>query len=64
MKANRIIIALVMLMAGMSSCQDWFDVSPKADVKAEDIAEIKRLLNEEHIYLMKNEAGIESENLL
>ncbi len=34
------------------------------DVKAEDIAEIKRLLNEEHIYLMKNEAGIESENLL
>ena len=32
MKANRIIIALVMLMAGMSSCQDWFDVSPKADV--------------------------------
>ena len=34
------------------------------DVKAEDIAEIKRLLKEEHIYLMKNEAGIESENLL
>lgn len=34
------------------------------DVKAKDIAEIKRLLNEEHIYLMKNEAGIESENLL
>lgn len=34
------------------------------DVKAEDIAEIKRLLNEEHIYLMKNEAGIEGENLL
>lgn len=28
------------------------------DVKAEDIAEIKRLLNEEHIYLMKNEVGI------
>ena len=39
MKANRIIIALVMLMAGMSSCQDWFDVSPKADVKAEDMFE-------------------------
>lgn len=34
------------------------------DVKAEDILEIKRLLKEEHIYLMKNEAGIESENLL
>ena len=28
-----------MLMAGMSSCQDWFDVSPKADVKAEDMFE-------------------------
>ncbi|MBP3919304.1 MAG: hypothetical protein J6I50_09085 [Clostridia bacterium] len=30
------------------------------DVKAEDILEIKKLLQEEHIYLMKNEAGIES----
>lgn len=32
------------------------------DIKAEDILEIKRLLKEEHTYLMKNEAGIESEN--
>ncbi len=29
------------------------------DVKAEDIPEIKKLLKEEHIYLMKNEASIE-----
>lgn len=34
------------------------------DVKAEDILEIKRLLKEEHIYLMKNEAGVEIENCL
>ena len=34
------------------------------DVKSEDILEIKTLIKEEHIYLMKNEAGIESENHL
>lgn len=32
------------------------------DIKAEDSVEIKRLMKEEHIYLMKNEAGIEVEN--
>lgn len=35
-------IGLLIAAAGMSSCSEWFDVSPKADVKAED------LLNEEN----------------
>lgn len=37
MKTNKWIIGLGVVMLFFSSCSDWFDVSPKADVKAEDM---------------------------
>lgn len=37
MKTRKLLIGLLVLMSGLTSCENWFDVSPKADVKADDL---------------------------
>ena len=40
MKHNKLHIAVCAVAAALlSSCSDWFDISPKTDVKAEDLFE-------------------------
>lgn len=39
MKRNYLYIAFCALGAIFSSCSDWFDITPKTDVKAEDFFE-------------------------
>ena len=37
MKRQILFIGLLVMTLGFSSCSDWFDVSPKSDVKADDL---------------------------
>ena len=37
MKTRNIFIVLFLMVMGLSSCDDWFDVSPKTDIKADDL---------------------------
>ena len=38
MKIKNIFLTLAVAVAG-SACSDWFDVSPKTDIKTEDLPE-------------------------
>lgn len=35
MKRNKILLLLIIFAIGFTSCEDWLDVSPKADIKSE-----------------------------
>ena len=37
MKKINLFIGIFIMMMGFSSCDDWFDVSPKTDIKADDL---------------------------
>lgn len=37
MKTRYLFFGFLILLAGLTACQDWFDVSPKSDVKADDL---------------------------